>query len=68
LSGGNTQIHDFAPRLISELKKIVPKDVRLKFFVPPDRNTLCWSGGSILSNLSYFKNMWITKKEYEEEG
>ena len=25
-------------------------------------------GGSILSNLNSFRNMWITKKEYEEEG
>lgn len=40
----------------------------MKFFVPPNRNTLAWNGGAILSNLNYFKNMWILKKEWEDEG
>jgi hypothetical protein len=30
--------------------------------MPQDRDTLCWRGGGILSNLTYFKTMWITKK------
>lgn len=46
----------------------MPKDVKLRFLVTPERNTLCWRGAGILSSLNYFKNMWITKKEYEEEG
>jgi len=42
--------------------------MKIKIFAPPERNYLCWVGGSILSNLTSFKNLWITKKEYEEDG
>jgi len=34
----------------------------------PERKFLVWIGGSILSSLTTFSNMWISKKEYEETG
>ena len=33
-----------------------------------DRNYSCWQGGSILSNLASFKEIWISKGDYAEEG
>ena len=27
-----------------------------------------WQGGAVVSNLSSFKDNWITKEEYEEYG
>ena len=53
---------------MSETKKIAPKDVRIKIFAPRERDLLCWTGGSIFCNLGSFKNMWIMKKDYEENG
>ena len=34
----------------------------------PDRKYSVWTGGSTLTSLSSFENMWITKEEYEDEG
>ena len=68
LAGGTTLMPGFPERLLSELKRLCPSDVTIKITAPPDRNISCWLGGSILSSLSSFKNMWIKKHEYEEEG
>ena len=35
---------------------------------PADRKNLCWLGGAILSQISRFDHMYITKKEYDEDG
>ena len=40
----------------------------VKVIASPERKFLVWIGGSILSSLSTFQNMWITKSEYEETG
>ncbi|EGR27852.1 hypothetical protein IMG5_187570 [Ichthyophthirius multifiliis] len=68
ISGGCTKLKDFPNRFLNEVKKIVPKQQKVKAYSPENREDLCWIGGSILSNLASFKNMWITKKDYEEQG
>ncbi|KAF1780394.1 Actin family [Phytophthora cactorum] len=35
---------------------------------PPERKYSVWIGGSILSLLSTFQQMWISKAEYGEAG
>ena len=43
----------------------------LKLFqilAPQERLYSTWIGGSILASLENFKKMWISKREYEEEG
>ncbi|KAG6954937.1 hypothetical protein JG687_00011504 [Phytophthora cactorum] len=35
---------------------------------PPERKYSVWIGGSILSLLSTFQQMWISKAEYSEAG
>merc|ERR1712051_751902 len=35
---------------------------------PPERKYSVWIGGSILSSLSTFEEMWIKKEEYDESG
>merc|ERR1712173_485788 len=35
---------------------------------PPERKYSVWIGGSILSSLSTFQQMWISKGEYDESG
>jgi len=42
--------------------------MKVKVVAPAERRFSVWIGGSILSGLSSFSNMWINKEEYEECG
>ena len=68
LAGGNTMFEGLPERFVNDLKKIAGNQVKIRVLSLPTRNTVCWSGGRILSKLTYFKNMWISKAEFEEEG
>lgn len=68
LSGGSTMLPGFGDRLLNETRKLVPKDCKIRISAPPNRNLSTWVGGSILASLATFKQMWVTKQEYEEEG
>merc|ERR1712023_467339 len=41
---------------------------KVKIIAPPERKYSVWIGGSILSSLSTFQQMWISKQEYDESG
>ena len=68
VSGGSSLFNGFVERLEKELLTISPPNVELDVVAPPERKYSVWVGGSILSSLSSFDNMWITKREYEEQG
>ncbi|KAL3668352.1 Alpha-centractin [Phytophthora oleae] len=68
LSGGSTLFSGFGDRLLAEVRKKAPKDIKIRISAPPTRINSTWIGGSILASLATFKNMWITKSEYEEYG
>lgn len=68
LSGGSTFFAGFGDRLLNEVRKVAPKDNKIRISAPSERKTLTWAGGSILASLATFKKMWITKQDYEEEG
>ncbi|KZV87864.1 Actin/actin-like protein [Exidia glandulosa HHB12029] len=68
LSGGTTMYPGIAERLQSELTHLAPNTVRVKIVAPPERKYSVWIGGSILSSLSTFQNMWCSKQEYDESG
>eukprot|EP00644_Phytophthora_capsici_P007998 jgi/Phyca11/553962/estExt2_Genewise1Plus.C_PHYCAscaffold_580020 len=68
LSGGSTLFPGFGDRLLAEVRKKAPKDIKIRISAPPTRIHSTWVGGSILASLATFKNMWITKSEYEEYG
>ena len=57
-----------ADRMEKELKNVVPSAMKVRIIAPPERKYAVWIGGSILSSLSTFENMWITKSEYDEAG
>jgi actin-related protein len=42
--------------------------LQIKVVAPPERKYSVWIGGSILSSLSTFQSMWVTKQEYDESG
>lgn len=98
LSGGSTLLKGFGDRLLMELKKSLPKDLKIRvctrnryetllkssqnqknnfnrflLFIsqiaaPQERLYSTWMGGSILASLDTFKKMWVSKREFDEEG
>jgi len=68
LSGGTTMFPGIAERLHKELTALAPPTIRVKVVAPPERKYSVWIGGSILSSLSTFQQMWISKVEYDESG
>jgi actin-related protein len=68
LSGGTTMFTGLPERLQKELTNLAPNAVKVKVVAPPERKYSVWIGGSILSSLSTFATMWISKSEYDESG
>lgn len=70
ISGGTTMFKGFPERLEKEVRKIAPEMFKpnVKVIANPDRKYAAWIGGSILSSLSAFENMFITKEEYDQQG
>ena len=68
LSGGSTMLPGIGERMTKELCALAPSTVKVKVIAPPERKYSVWIGGSILSSLSTFQQMWISKAEYDESG
>jgi actin-related protein len=68
LSGGSTMFPCIEKRLHKEVTALAPAAIKVKIVAPPERKYSVWIGGSILSSLSTFQDMWITKDEYDESG
>lgn len=69
VSGGNSKISGFDDRLAEELNHGVSPSHRRKIIVPRvDRTCTVWQGGAVLTNLNSINKMWITMKEFEEQG
>merc|ERR1719343_528643 len=65
LSGGTTMYPGIDARMEKELRALVPAAMQVTITAPPERKYSVWIGGSILSSLSTFAEMWITKEEYD---
>ncbi len=68
LSGGTTMYQGIGERMTKELTALAPSTMKIKVVAPPERKYSVWIGGSILSSLSTFQQMWISKNEYDESG
>jgi len=68
MSGGTTMFPGIAERLEKEMKAQAPASMSIKIVAPPERKYSVWIGGSILSSLSTFEEMWVNKTEYDESG
>lgn len=68
LTGGTTLLEGFADRVARELTALAPSSVHVKTVAPAERQFSAWIGGSILSSLSTFQTMWITREEFDESG
>jgi len=52
--------------MTKELVSLAPPTMKVKIIAPPERKYSVWIGGSILSSLSTFQQMWVLKSEYDE--
>jgi len=68
LSGGTTMFDKIPDRMSKEIIALAPPSMKIKIVAPPERKYSVWIGGSILSSLSTFQQMWISKQEYDESG
>lgn len=66
LSGGCTMLKNFGSRLLHELRGI-DQEVKLKIYASPERRNNTFVGGSILSSLSTFNNIVVSKKQFMED-
>lgn len=66
LCGGSSLFKGLSQRLEKEIEKMCPGYINLVEI--PDKQYSVWKGGSTLTSLSTFDNMWISSGEYEEEG
>ncbi|ESO03690.1 hypothetical protein HELRODRAFT_185626 [Helobdella robusta] len=68
LSGGSTLFKGFGDRLLNEMRLLAPKSTKIRISAPQERLFSTWIGGSILASLDTFKKIWVSKKEYENDG
>jgi len=68
MSGGTTMFNGIAERLQKEIVELAPKSMKIKVIAPEERKYSVWLGGSILSSLSTFQSMWVTRADFEESG
>lgn len=59
---------NIAERISKDMTAIGGNSINFKIKCPAERKYSTWIGGSILSCLTPFENMWVTKAEYEEHG
>ena len=67
LCGGTTMMKGFGSRVEIDSRHLV-YSWDGKVVAAEDRQHFSWIGGSILSSLSTFPQMWITKDEYDTSG
>ena len=68
LAGGCTMFQGMKDRMKKEIQALAPSPMGPEVEAPADRKYSCWLGGAILSLIEKFENMWITKKDMEEQG
>ena len=66
MCGGNTCFNGMAERLKKEVGSIAEREVRVH--AVENRQNGVWIGGAILTSLSSFSKLWISKKDFQEHG
>jgi len=68
LCGGTMMFEGIGARMCKELCLLTPIRTKIKVVAIPERKYSVWIGGSILSSLDRFQQMWISRMEYDEVG
>jgi len=68
--GGGSLFPNIGERVQDEVAEKLPSSFRAKVVMgtPVERRFSVFIGGSILSNLGSFQQLWLTKQEYQEMG
>ena len=61
LSGGTAMLKGFQERTSKVLPDISPQNAKVKVLGSNDRRFQPWMGGSILSSLGSFQQMWMSR-------
>jgi len=67
LTGGTTLMKGYTERLRNELSQALTNS-NFNLVSTPERQYSNWIGGSIISSLSNFTYMWVTKQDYDSIG
>ena len=71
LTGGGSLFLNLKERLERDITASAPAAVKVKLLASSstqERRFGTWLGGSILSSLGTFQQLWMSKREYEEHG
>ncbi|XP_055468099.1 actin-related protein T1 [Psammomys obesus] len=68
LSGGTTLFPGLQDRLLKELELLAFEGTPIKITASPDRCYSAWIGGSVMTSLTTFKQMWVTANDFKEYG
>jgi len=68
VAGGSSLTEGFGDRLLNEVRQLSPTHTRIRISVPPERLYSSYAGASILASLATFKDLWVSRAEYEEYG
>lgn len=70
LTGGGSLFDGMPERITSELTDSLPSAFKVRTLTasPIERRFSVWIGGSILCSLGTFQQLWLSKRQYEEQG
>eukprot|EP00831_Metopus_contortus_P085168 TRINITY_DN983_c0_g1_i12.p2 TRINITY_DN983_c0_g1~~TRINITY_DN983_c0_g1_i12.p2 ORF type:complete len:154 (-),score=39.42 TRINITY_DN983_c0_g1_i12:55-516(-) len=68
LAGGSMMFPGMKERMQKELSALAPEGAKVEVKCTKNCRFSAWIGGSIMSSLSTFKHMWLSKEEYAESG
>ena len=70
LTGGGSLMPGLKQRLAGELSRMLPDAFKPRLLAPGNMEQRfgAWVGGSVLSSLGTFQQLWLSRAEYEEDG
>ena len=70
LTGGGSCFPGFSERLYQDVALSLCSPFKVKVLAPApfERQFAVWIGGSILTSLGSFQQLWLSKREYEDDG
>ncbi|XP_043848253.1 actin, clone 302-like [Dromiciops gliroides] len=68
LTGGSTLCPGLKKRLWRELETLLKGSLSVNIIAPSDRLLSVWIGASVITSLSTFEQMWVSRAAYHEAG
>jgi actin-related protein len=68
LADGTVMLKGFAPRIEREMIAGAGSTCAIKVVQTPESRCSAWIGGSVLASLSTFRDMVVSRQEYDDQG